>query len=44
MAHGHALHIDIEAAKDAALFNRDTYIRLFNRISNVFKKKEAQNV
>jgi lipopolysaccharide export system permease protein len=39
-----AVFLTYKAAKDAALFDRDTYIRLFNRISNVFKKKEAQKV
>jgi len=37
-----AVFLTYKAAKDAALFDRDTYIRFFNRISNVFKKQEGQ--
>mgnify|MGYP001035147596 CR=1 FL=1 len=39
-----AVFLTYKAAKDAALFDRDTYIRFFNRMSFIFKKKEGHKV
>lgn len=37
-----AIFLTYKAANDAALFDRDTYIRIMNRISGVFKSKKHE--